>query len=79
MKNDISELQSALTDGKALYHKKDYNVAIQKIENILGSASNKRLLSEVDKVLQMSKVCEVSFSLFIAGALIAGKMLQRTR
>ena len=47
MKNDILELQSALTDGKALYHKKDYNVAIQKIENILGSASNKRLLSEV--------------------------------
>ena len=47
MVNDISELQSALTDGKALYHKKDYDVAIKKIENILGSSTNKRLLSEV--------------------------------
>ncbi len=45
--NDISELQSAITDGKALYHKKDYGVAIKKIENILGSSTNKRLLSEV--------------------------------
>ena len=43
----ISELQSTLTDGKALYHKKDYSVAIQKIENVLSSSSNKRLLSEV--------------------------------
>ena len=47
MVNVISELQSALADGKALYHKKDYNVAIEKIESILGSSSNKRLLSEV--------------------------------
>ena len=45
--NVISEMQSALADGKALYHKKDYNVAIEKIESILGSSSNKRLLSEV--------------------------------
>ena len=45
--NDISELQSAITDGKALYHKKDYGIAIKKIENILGSSTNKRLLSEV--------------------------------
>ena len=45
--NLFAELQSALTEGKALYHKKDYDVAIQNIENILGSSTNKRLLSEV--------------------------------
>ena len=43
----ISELQSTLTDGKALYHKKDYSVAIQKIEDVLSSSSNKKLISEV--------------------------------
>ena len=59
MVNDISELQSALTDGKALYHKKDYNVAIQKIENILGSASNKRLLSEVYSPTNVKSLCSI--------------------
>ena len=43
----LPELQTGLGDGKALYHKKEYDAAIHTIEEVLGSSNNKRLLSEV--------------------------------
>ena len=43
----LPELQTGLGEGKALYHKKEYDAAIHTIEEALGSSANKRLLSEV--------------------------------
>ena len=43
----LPELQTGLREGKALYHKKEYDAAIHTIEEVLGSSNNKRLLSEV--------------------------------
>ena len=43
----LPELQTGLGEGKALYHKKEYDAAIHTIEEVLGSSNNKRLLSEV--------------------------------
>ena len=73
----LPELQTGLGEGKALYHKKEYDAAIHTIEEVLGSSANKRLLSEVcryfgcDWDLNISIVpsMEWRFSLFVSRAL----------
>ena len=52
----LAELQTGLGEGKALYHKKEYDAAIHTIEEALGSSANKRLLSEVCRYIGVIKI-----------------------
>ena len=54
--SSLAELQTGLGEGKALYHKKEYDAAIHTIEEALGSSANKRLLSEVCSHMGVIKI-----------------------
>ena len=41
------ELEQGLDQTKSLYHKKEYRRAVETLEEVLSTSSNRRLLSEV--------------------------------